>query len=81
MVKVPDGHIWVEGDNPWNSNDSRNYGAIPASLIVGRVVCRIWPIKGKAMILRFGKGDVLKLTGVIKKGVDPVDLAGDVDFF
>ena len=38
-------------------------------------------IKGKAMILKFGKGDVLKLTGVIKKGVDPVDLAGDVDFF
>jgi signal peptidase I len=45
-VVVPDGALWVEGDNPWNSNDSRNYGPIPASLIVGRVICRIWPITG-----------------------------------
>jgi signal peptidase I len=51
-LTVPDGHLWVEGDNPWNSNDSRNYGAVPASLIVGRVVCRLWPIKGHAMIER-----------------------------
>jgi signal peptidase I len=43
---VPDGHLWVEGDNPWNSNDSRNYGPIPASLIVGRVLCRLWPVTG-----------------------------------
>lgn len=42
-IVVPDGHLWVEGDNPWNSNDSRNYGPVPASLIVGRVVCRVWP--------------------------------------
>ena len=42
---VPDGHVWVEGDNPWNSSDSRQYGPIPASLIVGRVVCRVWPPK------------------------------------
>ena len=51
MVKIPDGHIWVEGDNPWNSSDSRNYGPIPASLIVGRVVLRVWPL-GKPLIER-----------------------------
>mmetsp|Transcript_1304 Transcript_1304/g.1456 ORF Transcript_1304/g.1456 Transcript_1304/m.1456 type:complete len:149 (-) Transcript_1304:14-460(-) len=51
-VVVPNGHIWVEGDNPWNSNDSRNYGAIPASLIMGRVVCRLWPFRGNAMMER-----------------------------
>mmetsp|Transcript_5328 Transcript_5328/g.11745 ORF Transcript_5328/g.11745 Transcript_5328/m.11745 type:complete len:166 (+) Transcript_5328:238-735(+) len=51
-IVVPDGHIWVEGDNPWNSSDSRNYGAVPASLITGRVLCRIWPLRGNAMMQR-----------------------------
>mmetsp|Transcript_22078 Transcript_22078/g.54551 ORF Transcript_22078/g.54551 Transcript_22078/m.54551 type:complete len:364 (-) Transcript_22078:2306-3397(-) len=49
---VPDGHLWIEGDNPWNSSDSRNYGPIPASLIVGRVLVRLWPLRGKAMMER-----------------------------
>ncbi|CAJ1936287.1 unnamed protein product [Cylindrotheca closterium] len=49
---VPDGHLWIEGDNPWNSSDSRNYGPIPASLIVGRVLVRLWPVRGKAMMER-----------------------------
>lgn len=49
---VPDGHLWIEGDNPWNSSDSRIYGPIPASLIVGRVLVRLWPLRGKAMMER-----------------------------
>jgi signal peptidase I len=49
---IPDGCIWLEGDNPWNSSDSRNYGAVPAALIVGRVLCRIWPLRGNAMLER-----------------------------
>jgi signal peptidase I len=52
VLEVPEGHIWVEGDNPWNSTDSRNYGPLPASLIVGRVFCRIWPLRGNARIER-----------------------------
>jgi len=51
-IRVPDGHIWVEGDNPWNSSDSRNYGAVPAALIMGRVLCRLWPPRGKALMER-----------------------------
>jgi len=51
-IQVPDGHIWVEGDNPWNSSDSRNYGAVPASLIMGRVLCRLWPLRGNALMER-----------------------------
>ncbi len=54
-VKVPDGHIWVEGDNPWNSSDSRNYGVIPASLIMGRVLLRLWPLRGNALMERGGR--------------------------
>jgi len=37
LIVVPSGHIWVEGDNSMNSSDSRNYGPIPASLVVGKV--------------------------------------------
>jgi hypothetical protein len=29
-----------------NSSDSRIYGAVPAALIVGRAVTRIWPLRG-----------------------------------
>jgi signal peptidase I len=52
MVVVPDGHIWLEGDNPWNSSDSRSYGPIPASMIVGRVLLRVWPLRGNALMER-----------------------------
>jgi signal peptidase I len=52
LVIIPDGHIWIEGDNTMHSTDSRDYGPIPAALIVGRVVCRIWPLRGSAMIQR-----------------------------
>lgn len=51
-VVIPDGHIWLEGDNPWNSSDSRNYGPVPAALIVGRVVFRVWPLRGEALMER-----------------------------
>ena len=36
---VPGGH-WVEGDNPFGTDDSRSFG--PA-VVVGRVVGRLWP--------------------------------------
>jgi signal peptidase I len=49
---IPDGHIWLEGDNPWNSADSRNYGPVPAALIVGRVLFRVWPLRGDALMER-----------------------------
>jgi hypothetical protein len=40
LVQIPDGHVWLEGDNPSNSHDSRQYGPVPIGLIVGRVVSR-----------------------------------------
>jgi inner membrane protease subunit 1 len=52
LVVVPDGHVWLEGDNPSNSSDSRHYGPVPASLIVGRVLCRVWPLRGQAWMVR-----------------------------
>ena len=43
IVTIPKGHIWLEGDNPNNSTDSRHYGPIPAALVLGRVVLKLWP--------------------------------------
>lgn len=43
-VTVPAGELWVMGDNRTNSSDSRVFGPIPVSTVVGRAVWRIWPI-------------------------------------
>ncbi|KAG9439697.1 hypothetical protein H6P81_019862 [Aristolochia fimbriata] len=45
-VVVPKGHVWIQGDNVLQSNDSRHFGAIPYGLLQGKVVCRIWPLDG-----------------------------------
>ena len=42
-IVVPDGHIWLQGDNESNSTDSRHYGPIPEALVTGIVCLRIWP--------------------------------------
>lgn len=42
-IVVPPGHVWLSGDNPYNSTDSRDYGVVPAALIQGRVILRFWP--------------------------------------
>jgi signal peptidase I len=41
---VPAGQFFVMGDNRTESADSRVFGTIPQSLIVGEAVVRIWPI-------------------------------------
>jgi len=40
---VPDGCVWLEGDCPPFSLDSRHYGPIPLDWICGRLILRLWP--------------------------------------
>jgi nickel-type superoxide dismutase maturation protease len=35
--------LWVAGDNPSASTDSRHFGPVPLAAIRGRVVLRYWP--------------------------------------
>ncbi|KAL6063432.1 Mitochondrial inner membrane protease subunit 2 [Balamuthia mandrillaris] len=38
---LPAGHVWVEGDFPPQSTDSRTFGPLPMGLITGRIAFRI----------------------------------------
>ena len=44
-VYVPEGYIWVMGDNRNNSQDSRYFaiGCVDTRCVIGKVVLRIWP--------------------------------------
>lgn len=43
-VEVPEGYIFVMGDNRGGSSDSREFGFIPLEKVEGRVTYRIWPL-------------------------------------
>ena len=41
---VPDGYVFVMGDNREHSTDSRSFGCIPVDKIESRVAFRFWPL-------------------------------------
>ena len=43
-VRIRPGHYWVMGDNREDSADSRVFGQIDRSVLVGRAVLTVWPV-------------------------------------
>nr|WP_184573424.1 nickel-type superoxide dismutase maturation protease [Streptomyces zagrosensis] len=46
VVERRAGGWWVEGDNPYVHNDSREFGAVPDELVVARALARLRPPPG-----------------------------------
>jgi nickel-type superoxide dismutase maturation protease len=44
VARAVDGGHWVEGDNPFVTDDSRAFGV---GVVVGKVVGRLWPRPGR----------------------------------
>jgi len=71
---VPDGHLWLEGDNWGNSVDSNKYGPVSKGLVFGIATAVIWP-PGRWQLLSRGKipehcrpERVVHINKVIKRG-------------
>ena len=43
-VRVRPGTVFFLGDNRLDSRDSRDYGPVPRSSLIGRVLTTLWPL-------------------------------------
>lgn len=55
LITIPDGHVWVEGDNTTHSTDSREYGPVPIDWIEGKVICQVWPFERISLVESGGR--------------------------
>jgi inner membrane protease subunit 1 len=45
VIRVPEGHCWVQGDNLEWSRDSRLFGPLPLGLVKSKVLAVILPFR------------------------------------
>jgi inner membrane protease subunit 1 len=45
VVRVPEGHCWVQGDNLEWSRDSRLFGPLPLALVKAKVLAVVLPFR------------------------------------
>lgn len=43
VVRVPEGHCWVEGDHTGHSMDSNSFGPVSLGLVTAKATHIIWP--------------------------------------
>lgn len=49
-IQVPEGTVWVLGDNRPDSEDSRDFGEVPVSSIRGEAILIWWPLSAAAVL-------------------------------
>lgn len=43
IIRVPQGHCWIEGDHTGRSMDSNNFGPVSLGLVTAKATCIVWP--------------------------------------
>ncbi|MDY0094302.1 MAG: signal peptidase I, partial [Candidatus Vecturithrix sp.] len=49
-IKVPDGKLFVLGDNRNNSADGHVWGFLPAANVEAKIIFRFWPVTRIGML-------------------------------